>query len=80
MPIYRERYRRRDGSLDLRGRSWAVIAAYGLRALTRRKAFVYLMIVAWIPFVVRGVQIYAAANFPHAVFPGDIRAAPFAIF
>ena len=66
MPIYRERYRRRDGALDLQGRSWAVIAAYGLRALMRRRAFVYLMIVAWIPAVVRGVQMYAVANVPQA--------------
>jgi ABC-2 type transport system permease protein len=68
VPIYRDRYRRRDSGLDFRGRSWVVIAAYGLRALTRRRAFVYLMIVAWIPAIVRGVQIYAAANFPQAAF------------
>lgn len=71
MPIYRDRYRRRDGGLDFRGRSWAVIAAYGLRALVRRRAFMYLMILAWIPTVVRGVQIYVAANFgnlPQASF------------
>jgi ABC-2 type transport system permease protein len=71
VPIYRERYRRRSATgseLDFRGRSWAVIATYGLRALTRRRAFVYLMIVAWIPAIVRGVQIYAAANFPQAAF------------
>ncbi len=79
MPIYRDRYRRRsstdsgdpgrvEGGLDVRGRAWAVIAAYGLRALTRRKPFIYLMIVAWIPAIVRGVQIYASANFPQAAF------------
>jgi ABC-2 type transport system permease protein len=68
VPIYRERYRRRDDSPDVIGRSWAVITAYGLRALTRRKAFIYLMIVAWIPAVVRAVQIYVAANVPQASF------------
>ncbi len=68
MPIYRERYRRRDGGLDVRGRSWGVITAYGVRTLTRRRAFTYLMIVAWIPAVVRAVQIYAAANLPSAEF------------
>ena len=79
MPIYRDRYRRRPstgsgdsalvgGGLDVRGRAWAVIATYGLRALTRRKPFIYLMIVAWIPAIVRGVQIYASANFPQAAF------------
>ena len=31
MPIHRERYRRREGGVDLRGGAWAVIAANGLR-------------------------------------------------
>jgi ABC-type transport system involved in multi-copper enzyme maturation permease subunit len=68
MPIYRERYRRRDSGLDFRGRAWVVIAAFGLRALMRRKAFLFLLILAWIPAVVRGVQMYVVANFPQASF------------
>ena len=68
MPIYRERYRRRDGGIDLHGRAWVVIAVNGLRQLVRRRAFVYLLILAWIPSVVRGVQIYVASNFPQAAF------------
>jgi ABC-2 type transport system permease protein len=68
MPIYRERYRRREGGLDFRGRAWAVIAAFGLRTLTRRKAFLFLLILAWIPAIVRGVLMYAAANIPQASF------------
>ena len=64
MPIHRERYRRRDAGIDLRGGAWAVIAANGLRSLARRRAFLFLMILAWIPVVVRGVQIWAAANVP----------------
>ena len=68
MPIHRERYRRRDDGLEVRGRAWAVIAVQGLRALTRKKAFLYLMLVAWVPCFVRAVQIYAAANFPQASF------------
>jgi len=66
--IHRERYRRREDGLDVRGRAWLVIAAQALRALTRKKAFLYLMLVAWIPSIVRGVQIYVAANFPQASF------------
>ena len=31
MPIHRERYRRRESGIDLRGGAWAVIAANGLR-------------------------------------------------
>jgi ABC-type transport system involved in multi-copper enzyme maturation permease subunit len=41
-----------------------VIAVNGLRSLARRRAFLFLMILAWIPAIVRGVQIYAAANVP----------------
>jgi ABC-2 type transport system permease protein len=41
-----------------------VIAANGLRTLVRRRAFLFLLILAWIPAVVRAVQIYAAANVP----------------
>lgn len=64
MPIHRERYRRREGGVDLRGGAWAVIAANGLRSLVRKRAFLFLMILAWIPVIVRGVQIWAAANVP----------------
>jgi ABC-2 type transport system permease protein len=64
VPIHRERYRRREGGVDLRGAAWAVIAANGLRSLVRKRAFLFLMILAWIPVVVRGVQIWAAANVP----------------
>ena len=64
MPIHRERYRRRESGVDLRGGAWAVIAANGLRALVRKRAFLFLMILSWIPVIVRGVQIWAAANVP----------------
>src|SRR5918992_147182 len=66
MPIHRERYRRREGGIDLRGGAWAVIAANGLRTLVRARAFLFLMVLAWIPFIVRGVQIWAAQNVPGA--------------
>jgi ABC-2 type transport system permease protein len=64
VPIHRERYRRREDGVDVRGRAWAVIAVNGLRILVRKRAFLFLMILAWIPAVVRAVQIYAAANVP----------------
>lgn len=68
VPIHRERYRRREDGIDLRGRAWIVIAANGLRTLVRRRAFIVLLVMAWIPCVVRGVQIYVSANFPQASF------------
>lgn len=64
MPIHRERYRRREDGVDFRGRGWVVIAANGLRTVARKRAFLFLMILAWIPVVVRGVQIWAAVNVP----------------
>jgi len=78
MPIHRERYRRRERGADLppstgpgrperlegRGGAWLVIAAHGLRSIVRKRAFLFLMILSWIPVVVRGVQIWAAANVP----------------
>lgn len=70
MPIHRERYRRREGGIDLRGRAWMVIAVNGLRILARRRAFLFLMILAWIPAIVRAVQIYAAANLPSVAQTG----------
>ena len=73
MPIHRERYRRREdgpGLVDWRGRAWVVIALNGLRTLVRRRTFLFLMILAWIPAIVRAVQIYAAANVPSVAQTG----------
>jgi ABC-2 type transport system permease protein len=64
LPIHRERYRRRQSGIDFRGRAWIVIALNGIRAVARKRAFLFLMILAWIPVIVRGVQIWAAANVP----------------
>jgi ABC-2 type transport system permease protein len=64
MPIHRERYRRRENGIDLRDGAWAVIAANGLRALVKKRAFLFLLILSWIPVIVRAVQIWAAANVP----------------
>ena len=41
-----------------------MIAIHGLRSILRKRAFLFLMILSWIPVVVRGVQIWAAANVP----------------
>lgn len=65
MPIHRERYRRSETGVDSVGLAWLVIAANGLRILVRRRPFLFLMILAWIPAIVRAVQIYAAANVPN---------------
>jgi len=53
---------------DVQGKAWMVICVQGLRALVKKRAFLYLMLVAWIPCLVRAVQIYVVANFPQASF------------
>ena len=45
-----------------------VIASAGIRTFVAKRAFLGLLLVAWFPFFVRAVQIYAAANLPQARF------------
>ena len=68
MPIHDQGYRRYGGTRVPPGRAWSVIATSGIRTLLSRRAFVGLLLLAWIPFVVRAVQIYAAANLAPAQF------------
>ena len=63
-PIHDQTYRRYQGTRLPVGRSWSVIAWQGMRAMLAKRAFLGLMIFAWIPFIVRCVQLYAVANFP----------------
>jgi ABC-type transport system involved in multi-copper enzyme maturation permease subunit len=41
-----------------------VIAWAGIRQMIRKRIFLGLMLFAWMPFVVRAVQIYLSTNFP----------------
>lgn len=66
MPIHDQSYRRYQGDRAPRGRSWTVIAQAGVRHMLGKKKFLALLALAWIPFVVRAVQFYVAANFPQA--------------
>ena len=51
-----------------RGRAWAVITTAGLRTFFGKRAFIALLLLSWLPFVVRAVQIFAAANYPQLSF------------
>jgi ABC-2 type transport system permease protein len=66
MPIHDQSYRRYAGGRALPGRAWTVIAWSGILNMIRKRAFLALLIFAWLPFVVRAVQIYVATNFPQA--------------
>jgi ABC-2 type transport system permease protein len=64
MPIHDQSYRRYGGSKSSPGSAWSVIARAGIMTMIRKRAFIGLLLFAWLPFVVRAVQIYVAANYP----------------
>lgn len=64
MPIHDQSYRRYAGGRSGPGRAWQVIAWAGIRNMLRRRAFLGVLIFAFLPFVVRAVQIYLSTNFP----------------
>jgi ABC-2 type transport system permease protein len=68
MPIHDQGYRRYGGDKARKGTGWMVITRAGIRTLFAKRAFLGLLLVAWFPFFVRAVQIYAAANLPQAAF------------
>jgi len=68
MPIHDQGYRRYGGARAPRGQGWIVIARSGIRSMLAKRAFLGLLLLAWLPFFVRAVQIYAAANLPQAAF------------
>lgn len=65
-PIHDQSYRRYQGTRQPVGRAWGVIAWSGIRAMLAKKAYLFLMIVSFVPFVVNAVRIYFAINFPQA--------------
>src|SRR5262245_34822668 len=67
-PIHDQGYRRYGGQRTPPGRAWSVIAKAGIRTLLARRAFIGLLVMSWLPFVVRTVQIYAATSLPQAAF------------
>jgi len=64
MPIHDQSYRRYRGGKAMPGQAWMVIARAGLVTMIRKRAFLGLIIFAWVPFIARAVQIYVTANYP----------------
>src|SRR3990170_673091 len=64
MPIHDQSYRRYRGGRAMPGQAWLVIARAGIVTMLRKRAFLGVLLVAWLPFVVRAVQIYVTANYP----------------
>ena len=65
-PIHDQSYRRYEGSRQPPGRGWTDILSSGLRAMLNKKLFLGLLVVAWIPFIVRTIQIYVVVMYPVA--------------
>src|SRR6185369_13202226 len=65
-PIHDQTYRRYQGTRQPVGHAWSVIAWSGIRAMLAKKAYLFLMIVSFVPFVVNAVRIYFTANYPQA--------------
>ena len=59
MPIYEETYRAWHGQLAARPRTWWIIARTGSR-LRWKRAMILVLLLAALPFLVRGAQIYVA--------------------
>lgn len=68
MPIHDQSYRRYGGTRHPLRSAWTVIATAGLMSFLRRRAFLALLVAAWIPFVVRASQLFLASNFSQATF------------
>jgi ABC-type transport system involved in multi-copper enzyme maturation permease subunit len=65
-PVHDQSYRRYRGMRLPLGRAWLVILRRGLRTFLARKVFLGLLVLAWVPFLVRSVQIYFVVSYPQA--------------
>lgn len=65
-PVHDQSYRRYAGTKQPLGRAWLVILRHGLRGFFSRRVFLGLLLLAWVPFLVRSVQIYAVVTYPQA--------------
>ncbi len=66
MPLYDLSYRRFEGPRTSRFHRSFALARSAASLLLRRRLFLLLLAVCWIPAVVRAVQIYVARQFPEA--------------
>ena len=63
-PIHDQSYRRYEGTRNMAGRAWGVIAWSGIRSMLAKRAYLGLVIFSWVPFIVNAVRIYIATNYP----------------
>jgi ABC-2 type transport system permease protein len=75
MPIYDQGYRRYEARAPLHKARFWPITREALRLILARRAFLGLLAVSFLPFIVRIIQIYIVTRFPEAgrVLPIDGR-------
>jgi ABC-2 type transport system permease protein len=75
VPIYDQSYRRWEARGPLRSLRFWPITREALNLVLAKRAFIGLLILVWIPFVVRLIQVYIVTRFPEAgrVLPVDGR-------
>ena len=66
MPIYEQTYRRYEARGPLRNVRFWPIAREALRHVLAKRAFLGLLALSWLPFVVRLVQVFVVTRFPEA--------------
>jgi ABC-2 type transport system permease protein len=59
MPIYDLGYRHWEGEVQSQARRWLIIARRGISLLVRNRRFTVLLLLSLLPFLIRGVMIYA---------------------
>ena len=80
MPIHDQGYRHYGGQRSAPGRRWAVIARAGVRTMFSKRAFIGLLLLSWLPFFVRAVQIYISTSVPQAAALVQVTPATFKDF
>jgi len=63
-PIHDQSYRHYEGTKQPPGRGWVTIMWTGITTFLARRVFLIVMLVAWVPFIVRAVQIYVVTMYP----------------
>lgn len=66
MPIHDQSYRRYKGERISARSAWTVIALAGIASFLKKRALLGVLLFAYLPFIVRIVQFYVAANFQQA--------------
>ena len=80
MPIHDQGYRRYGGDKARRGTAWMVITRAGIRTFLGKRIFLGLLLLAWLPFFVRAIQIYLTSTMQQAAAIMPVNASMFRDF